>query len=125
MKGVRMERVQEEIRRELSEILRNRVRDPRLSWVSVMRVEVAPDLSVARVYVSALGDEATQEGALRVLVGARPFLRSELGRQLTLRRTPDLIFRADKGIEYSLRISKILHELGLSDGPAQGGNDDE
>ncbi|MBK8231463.1 MAG: 30S ribosome-binding factor RbfA [Candidatus Eisenbacteria bacterium] len=125
MKGVRMERVQEEIRRELSEILRNRVRDPRLSWVSVMRVEVAQDLSVARVYVSALGDEATQEAALRVLVGARPFLRSELGRQLTLRRTPDLIFRADKGIEYSLRISKILHELGLSDGPTQGGSDDE
>lgn len=123
MKGLRMERVQEEIRRELSEILINRAHDPRLQWVSVIRVEVSHDLSHAKAYVSVLGDEKTQEAALRVLVGARSFLRSELGRRLTLRRTPDLIFRADRGIAYSMRIADILRELGLDEGHEQSAED--
>ncbi len=118
MKGLRMERVQEEIRRELSAILLNRAHDPRLQWVSVIRVEVSHDLGHAKAYVSVLGDEKTQEASLRVLVGARSFLRTELGKRLTLRRTPELIFRADHGIAYSMRIAQILRELGLEDGPA-------
>jgi len=124
VKGMRMERVQEEIRRELSDILLNRAHDPRLRWVSVVRVEVSHDLAHARAYVSVLGDEATQEAALRVLVGARPFLRGELGRRLTLRRTPDLDFRADRGIAYSLRIAEILHELGLHEGDDDAAGED-
>lgn len=115
MKGVRMERVQEEIRREVSEILSSRARDPRLGWVSVVRVEVSPDLSVAKLYVSVLGDEANQEATLRVLSGARSFVRAELGRRVHLRRTPELFFRADQGLSSSFRIAAILKELGMTE----------
>lgn len=113
MSGMRVERVAEEIRRELAAILTQRARDPRLTWIGVHRVEVSKDLSHARVYVSALGDEATQEESLRVLVRAAPYLRTELGHALKLRKTPELHFRADLGLQASERVREILLELGL------------
>lgn len=121
MKGVRIERVQEEIRRELGEILRTKVRDPRLGWVTVVRVEVSADLGYARVFISTLGDDASQEASLRVLAHAAPFLRTELGRRLELRKSPELRFRADQGLANSLRIQEVLRELGFTEtgsGPA-------
>lgn len=116
MSGVRLERVAEEIRREVSEILRQRAHDPRLTWVSVGRVEVSRDLGHATIYVSALGDEATQEASLRVLTHARSFVRTELGKRMRLRKLPEIQFRADLGIQYTARILGILSELGLLEG---------
>jgi ribosome-binding factor A len=113
VKGVRKERLEEEIRNELADILLSRVGDPRLRPVIVSRVEAAGDLGHARVYISVLGSDAAQEGALRVLVHAGPFLRHELSRRLRARRVPELSFRADPGIRYSARVQEILRELGM------------
>ena len=115
MKGKRAARVQEEIRREIGEILQNRASDPRLTWVSILRVTVSRDLSHAKVFVSVLGDDDAQESSLRALVKAAPFVRTELGKILRIRRVPELHFVADQGIRYSLRINQILRELGLDD----------
>ncbi len=119
MKGIRAERVAEELRAEISEILQNRMNDPRLGMLAVTRVDVSRDLAYARVHVSVLGDEKTQEASLRVLSGAGSFVRRELGRRLHLRRVPELAFRADPGIRYSVRFQEILKELGLLE-PGEG-----
>lgn len=125
-RGSRLARVQEELRREIGEILQSRARDPRLSWVSILRVQVSGDLAHAKVYVSVLGDEKAQEASLRALAHAAPFVRTELGHGLRLRRVPELQFRADQGIEYSLRIHRILEELGLNEpAPKPGARDAE
>lgn len=126
MKGNRLERVAEEIRREVSDILQHRASDPRLVWTSVTRVAVSRDLSVARIHVSVLGDDDRQEEAFRALEKAAAFVRSELGRRVRLRRTPELRFIADPGIEYSLRVNRLLGELGFAEDDASTGprNDD-
>lgn len=116
MKGVRLERVQEEIRREIGAILQHRTRDPRLAWVTVTRVEVSADLMHARVHVSALGDERALRDAIRALGKAGPFIRSELGRGLKLRRVPEVQFLPDEGIRYSIHMSQLLHDLEVDSG---------
>jgi ribosome-binding factor A len=116
VKGIRRERLEEEVRTGLAGILLGRVSDPRLRLVMVTRVELSGDMSHARVYVSVLGDESAQESALRVLVHAGPYLRHELGKGLRVRRTPELSFRADGGIRYSVRLQQILRELGMEQG---------
>ena len=109
-----MGRVDEEVRREIGSILQQKVRDPRLQWVSVTRVEVSRDLSVAQVHVSTLGDETAKTEVLEALVKAGPFVRAALGRSLHLRRTPELRFHYDRGIEHSLRVNQMLEELGIT-----------
>jgi ribosome-binding factor A len=110
----------EEIREQVSDILRNHLSDPRLAWISVVRVEVSKDLSYAKIYITVLGSDANQEGSLRVLARARQAVRSELSRRLRVRKAPEIDFRADHSIAASLRIQQILTELGLSD-PAPDG----
>jgi len=117
-----MERLQEEVRAAISEILQNRVSDRRIGMVGVTRVEVSRDLSHARVFVSVLGDDLAQEQSLRALVHARGFVRAELSRRLRARRVPELDFHADPGIRYSVRLQRLLVELGLD---TPGGRDDE
>ncbi len=118
MKGMRGERLAEEIRRELADILVNRVRDPRLGLATVTRVEVAPDGSHARVLVSFLGDENADASGLRALESAAGFIRGELARRLEVRRVPLLTFQADPGIRHSMRIQEELRRLGLAGGGA-------
>jgi ribosome-binding factor A len=110
MQGNRIERVQVEVRREISAILQQRAGDPRLTWVSVVRVEISSDLTHAKVFVSSLGDPDARAGALRALQKAGPFIRSELSRRIQLRRIPELSFREDRGLEASLRINQLLAE---------------
>lgn len=113
MRGMRGERLAEEIRRELADILGSRVRDPRLGLATVTRVEVSSDGSHARVSVSFLGDEAADASGLRALDSAAAFIRGELGRRLEVRRVPELAFRADPGMRHSLRIQAELRRLDL------------
>ena len=126
MKGMRLERVAEEIREAVSEILQNRISDRRLGMTAVTRVEVSRDLSHAHIWVSVLGDEDAQEQSLRVLAHARGFIRTELAHRLRAKRTPELQFRADLGLRYSIRLQQLLRELGL-EGEAGGsaGSDTE
>jgi ribosome-binding factor A len=124
LKGIRSERMAEEVRREISEVLLNHAGDQRLSLVGVTRVELSRDLSYARVYVSAMGDEQTQETSLRLLVRAAGFIRGELGRRLRMRRVPELRFQSDPGIRYSIKLQQILKELGLTEAEPGSGDAD-
>jgi ribosome-binding factor A len=108
---IRPERVAHLMRREIADIVANRMSDPRLSsWVSVTDVEVTSDLSFARVYVSVMPAEQRDE-ALRVLQGAAGFVRRELAPRLGLREVPDLRFMIDRSIETGARVVDILRRL--------------
>jgi ribosome-binding factor A len=110
---IRPERVAHLMRREIAEILQNRLRDPRLSssMVSVTDVQVTHDLSMARVYVSMLADGIERETAMRALQSAAGFVRRELGPRLGLREVPDLRFAIDTSIERGARVDEILRKL--------------
>ena len=108
MAGVRRSRLGEQLRRELSLKLRYLVRDPGLGPVSVTGVDVTADLWLARVYVEAHGSAAQQSESMAALRRAAPFLRSVLGRELHIRRMPELRFHRDRSIEAGRRIEEIL-----------------
>jgi ribosome-binding factor A len=114
MSQIRMARMAEELREQVSDILRNHLSDPRLQWVSVVRVDLSPDLRHAKLFMSVLGSEADQETSLRVLARARGAIRAELAHRMRLRKVPEILFRADQTIAGSARILEILHELGFT-----------
>lgn len=121
MAGVRRSRLGEQLRRELSLKLRHLVRDPGLGPVSVTGVDVTADLWLARVYVDAHGSAAQQSETMAALRRAAPFLRSVLGRELHIRRMPELRFHRDRSIEAGRRIEEILDAvLPREDSGSQG-----
>jgi len=122
-KPLRRERVAEEIRAELSEILQHQMRDPRLGWVTVTRVEMSPDLAYAKVFVSVYGPEADQAATFQVLERAAGYIRSELGRRIRLRQTPELHFRTDDSIEQSQRIQDLLKRTPIPPETPEAGAD--
>ena len=124
MPSYKSSRNNEDIRRELCAILRT-LKDPRISpLLSVVRVDVANDLSYATCYVSCLeGMEKTKE-SVKGLKSASGYIRRELGHALTLRHTPELRFVADDSIEHSARINRILSEV-ITDTPDNGEPEDE
>ena len=109
---IRPERVATLMRREVADILRNKLRDPRLSeWVSVTDVEVTADLSSAKIFVSILPEGEEREKALRALSGAVGFVRRELAPRLGLREVPDIRFKLDSSIERGARVDELLKRL--------------
>lgn len=114
MSGHKIDRVNEDVKRELSAIFRN-LKDPRISsMITVLRVDVTNDLSYATVYVSTVeGEEKTAE-SVKGLKSAKGYIRRELGSALKLRHVPELRFVADNSIAYSAEINKILKGLNLS-----------
>ena len=102
--------VGEAIQRELSELLLRDLKDPRLGFVTIMGVEVSPDLKHARVFVSALGSDEEQQASMAALESARGWLRHELGQRMDLRYTPELQFRADHTTATADRINRLLQE---------------
>ncbi len=111
MKGKRAARLNEQLKRELSELIRTQVRDPRVGLVTITGVQVAADLGSARVFVRRGGAEEDLELSLEGLVAAAPFLRSELGRILSIRKVPELRFQKDQSLEHAQRIEQILSEI--------------
>lgn len=111
--SVRTERIGEEIRRELSRLLRDEVSDPRVGMVSLTRVEVAPDLSTAGVHWSSLESDAPEDLELveEGLASAAGFLRRRLAQELSLRRTPELRFRHDPSLALGAETLALLREL--------------
>jgi ribosome-binding factor A len=107
----RLARLNEQLKRELAELIRTQVRDPRVGLVTVTAVEVTNDLSLARVYVQVTGDPSEVSEALEGLGAAASFLRSALGQELTIRRIPELRFQRDESLEHALRIEKILSDV--------------
>ena len=108
----RTARVSELLREEISALLLREVKDPRISGlVSIVSVDVSPDLRQARVYVSVLGTSEEQEATLRGLRAAEGFLRGQLGERLKMRRIPVLQFQQDRSIEQGSRILQLMAEL--------------
>ncbi len=104
----RTRRVGEQIRRDLAELIRDELRDPRLALVSMTGVEVSRDLAYARVYVTLLGDPAERAERVAELNRAAPLLRRELGRRMHIRTVPKLEFRYDEVVEYGARLSALI-----------------
>jgi ribosome-binding factor A len=108
----RHERIGEEIAHEINAMLAGELKDPRLEVSAVVsEVRIAPDMRHARVFVAVRGTEAEMEGAVKALVHAAGFIRSELVERLQLRRTPDLHFTLDRSEEYSERIDQLLSQV--------------
>jgi ribosome-binding factor A len=111
----RIERLNEQIRREISDILHSGVKDPRIGYVTVTEAQVAPDLSFARVYVRPMGDEKEKDAAFAGLEAAAPYIRRELGKRLAVRQIPEIRFEADHALEHALHIEKLLSEIHKDD----------
>ena len=112
----RTERVNDLIRDELSELLLREVRDPRLGGlISITRVEVAPDLSNARVFVSVMGDEAEQDAAMKALNAGAAFFHRGLKKRVEMRRVPFLTFRLDTSIAKGAEVLSLLNEVTSGD----------
>lgn len=107
----RPQRVGERIKQELMDLLGNELKDPRIGFVSIVRVDVSADLRHARVYFSVLGDDQQKRDSRLGLESATGFLRSQLGARLNLRHVPELSFRADDSIEHGVRIAELLHRV--------------
>lgn len=108
--GRRAERLAEEIREQVAQMIASQLKDPRLGFVTVTRVELAHDLGHARVYVGVLGSEAEREKSLQSLHQASGFVRRELGKRLRIRHTPEIEFRYDKGLDATDRVARLLEE---------------
>jgi len=107
----RAERVADVIRRELGMLLERAVKDPRVGFVTVTRVEVTRDLRTARVAVTILGDRSQEKKSLAGLLAAQGFLRHELGQRLGLRYTPELEFHLDQSLESESRVEELLRQM--------------
>jgi ribosome-binding factor A len=113
-----MERVNTQIKREISGLIQREVRDPRLDeFVSVTEVSVSPDLRYAKVYVSSVGGQEKETQILGALNSASGFLRSELAKNIRLRRMPELHFQWDNSIEKGDRILRLIDEVTGHDNP--------
>ena len=107
----RAERVSEAIKREVSVMLTQEVKDPGIHFVTVTSVETPDDLRNAKIYVSVLGDEKTRQETMDGIERAKGFIRGELGRRLRLRYTPEIHFRLDTSLDHAIKIKNILNQL--------------
>jgi len=109
--GSRPDRVADQIRSELALLLSREVHDPGIGFVTLTRVRLSPDLQLARVHYTVLGDEKARTNSAKALGRATPFLRRQIGSRLRLKRTPELQFLYDNSIAGQDRIEQILNEL--------------
>ena len=112
----RLERLNEQLKREISKILRTEVRDPRVGVPTVTGVEVTPDLWMARVYVRLTGSDEEKREAMEGLEAASQYIRRLLGEGLHIRRVPELEFEVDRSLERARRIEEILDEVRPEEG---------
>jgi ribosome-binding factor A len=108
--GRRPQRLAAEVRNEIARMVASDLKDPRLGFVTVTRVELTSDLRYARVFVGVLGSEEDRERSLGVLTRAAGFVRREIGRRLRLRFAPEIDFRYDRGLEATDRVARLLAE---------------
>ena len=113
----RIDRISEEVKKVVSDIIRNDLNDPRISKLSsVVSAEVTPDLRYAKVFVSVLGTDEELQSTLKGLNSATGFIRRELSRNIDLRHSPEVIFELDRSIEHGAHIAKLLNEVKKKDG---------
>ena len=107
----RTNRLDSQIQQELMELLQREMKDPRVGFATITRVETARDLGTAKVWVSIMGTESEREQTMKALTDATPWLRRQLGGRLTLRHVPELVIRRDDSIEAGDRVLRLLREL--------------
>lgn len=111
MSNKRVNRISEQVKKEVGDILNTKLKDPRIGFVTVTDVEVTNDLQQATIFISILGDEEEKESTLVGLTKASGFIRSEIGKRIQLRKTPEINFSYDESLEYGNKIESILREL--------------
>lgn len=110
--SVKNTRINDEVLKELSNIIRSEIKDPRINpMTSVVAVEVAPDLKTCKAYISVLGDEKSQKDTITGLKSAEGYIRRQLARTVNLRNTPEIRFILDQSIEYGINMSKLIDEV--------------
>lgn len=107
----RVNRVAEQMKKELGEIILQKVKDPRIGFVTVTDVEVTGDLQQATIYISVLGSDREKEDTLKGLSKAKGFIRAEIGQRIRLRITPEIEFKFDESIAYGNRIETLLTQV--------------
>ena len=110
--SIKNTRINMEVQRELSEIIRSGIKDPRIHPMTcVVAVEVTPDLKYCKAYISVLGDEEAAKATVEGLRSASSYVRRELARRVNLRNTPEIKFILDQSIEYGVNMSKLIDEV--------------
>ena len=121
----RIDRITEEVRREVDAIIREELHDPRVGGTySVTRAEVTGDLRYAKIYISVLEDER-RDGLIDALKNAKGYIRHSLGKRMIIRYTPELIFVSDKNIEYGVHIAKVLADTVKTEAATDGSDEQE
>ena len=114
--SIKNTRINGEVQKELSTIIRNEIKDPRIHpMTSVMAVEVAPDLKTCKAFISVLGNEEAKQSTIKGLKNAEGYIRRELARTLNLRNTPEIRFILDESIEYGVNMSKLIDDVMMKD----------
>ncbi len=110
--NTRISRINDEIFKEVSQIIRGELKDPRVgAMTSVVRVETTPDLKYCKIYVSVLGDEAQKDSVMKGLKNASGFIRHQLAQRVNLRFTPELTFKLDESAEYAVRMNQLMEQI--------------
>ena len=123
--SIKNTRINGEVLRELSNIIRGEIKDPRINpMTSVVAVEVAPDLKTCKAYISVLGDEESQKNTIAGLKSAEGYIRRELAHSINLRNTPQITFILDQSIEYGVKMSKMIEDV-TKDIPKRSEDDTE
>ena len=123
--SIKNTRINGEVLRELSNIIRGEIKDPRINpMTSVVAVEVAPDLKTCKAYSSVLGDEESQKNTIAGLKSAEGYIRRELAHSINLRNTPQITFILDQSIEYGVKMSKMIEDV-TKDIPKRNEDDTE
>ena len=107
----RQEKLAEELRKEVSNIIQREVKDPRLGFVTITKVEITQDLRYAKIYFSVLGEDKEYKKTGAALDSALGFIRSLIAQRVKLRFAPEIIFKEDRSSEYSIKIQKLLDEI--------------
>jgi ribosome-binding factor A len=117
MQFKRKDRVGDQIKKEVSQIIQRELKDPGIGFVTITDVELSPDLKNARIFYSVLGDEQNKLKSSQALQRAVFFIQHEIGRKMRLKHTPRIKFVYDRSLEKSARIEKALEEIRLSENP--------
>ena len=119
----RSERVREQMLKVINEVIKNEVKDPRIGFVTITRLELTENLRFARVYVSVMGSDDERMQSFKGIKSATSFIRSRLGKNMRIKKVPELNFVLDHGQEDSDRINRLMHQLESEGGDI--GNDEE
>lgn len=109
--SLRSNRVAEQMKKELGDIITRKLKDPRVGFITITDVNVTGDLQQATVYITSLGNDHERQETLKALEKAKGFIRSEIGSRIRLRRTPEITFEFDASVEYGNKIESLLRSL--------------